>query len=325
MSFFAYTLKRIAYGTLVVVIIVATNFVIVNLAPGDPAVAMGGELVLSNPEYIKAVRERWGLDKPLIYRLLHYLYNVFLRLDLGYSYRYLEPVSKLIIERLPYTLLLTITSSLLAFALGLLTSVISVRRLGKTDTALTASSLVLWSVPVFYLGIMLVWIFSVNLKLFPAAGLIDVRNPKTGIYYVLDVLHHAFLPVTTLALALYPAYYKLLRDTMVEVLSEDFVMTFRAVGLDEGRLVRRHVLRNALIPAITLLGLQLGYSVAGAALIENVFGWPGVGKLLLDAVYVRDYPVIMGVFLITSITVVAANIVVDLVYAALDPRVRVGR
>jgi len=325
MNFFVYTLKRIAYGILVVMIIVATNFVIVSLAPGDPAVAMGGELVLSNPEYIKAVRERWGLDKPLIHRLLLYLYNVFLRLDLGYSYRYLEPVSKLIVERLPYTLLLTVTSSLLAFVLGLLTSVTSVKKLGRVDTALTTSSLILWSVPVFYLGIVLVWIFSVNLKLFPAAGLIDVKNPKTGIYYVLDVLHHAFLPVTALTLALYPAYYKLLRDTMFEVLGEDFVMTFRAVGLDEGKLIRRHVLRNALIPAVTLLGLQLGYSVAGAALIENVFGWPGIGKLLLDAVYVRDYPVIMGVFLITSSTVVVANIVVDLIYAALDPRVRVGK
>jgi len=148
---------------------------------------------------------------------------------------------------------------------------------------------------------------------------------KGGLVYFLDVLRHSILPITTLTLALFPAYYKLARDTMLAQLSEDYVITFRAVGLPYKRILRRHVFRNAILPPVTLLGLQLGYSVAGAALIEVVFGWPGIGRLLLDSIQMRDYPVILGIFLVVSITVVTANIIVDIIYAWLDPRIRYGK
>lgn len=323
MSFLTYIAKRAASGLFIVVLVVLINFVLINLAPGDPAVIMGGEIALSSPEYINAIREKWGLDKPITHRLALYLYNVFVRGDLGYSYRYLVPVSKLILERLGYTLILTVTGSLLAFALALKLSVTSIKKGGCVDALLTSSSLTFWSIPMFWLAIMLVWVFSVNLKIFPAAGVVDVRNPKTGLLYALDVLHHSFLPILTLTIGLFPAFFKLLRDTMVEQLGEDYVYTFKAIGLDDERVIGKHVLRNALIPALTLLGLNLGYAIAGAALVEVVFGWPGIGRLLLDATYVRDYPVILGIFVIVACSVVVANIVVDALYSLLDPRVKV--
>ncbi len=325
MSFTTYILNRVLQGIAIIFVILIINFLIVNLAPGNPIVFMGGEVALMNKEYVEALKERWGLDKPLHIRLAIYLANV-LRGDLGYSYRYLEPVSQLILERLGVTLLLTITSTLIAFAIGTGSAILAVRRLGgKLDTFLTTVSMVFWSIPMFWLGIILMLIFSVRLHLLPASGMISVKHLEKGIGYYLDILRHAILPITTLTLGLFPAYFKLARDTMITQLSEDYVTTFKAVGLPDGRIVYRHVFRNAILPSITLLGLQLGYSFAGAALIEVVFGWPGIGRLLLDAVYTRDYPVILGIFFLVSSTVVAANIVIDLLYAVLDPRIRYVR
>lgn len=322
MSLSTYIIKRFFQSIIVIFAILLINFLIINLAPGDPARFMGGEIALSSPEYLQAIRERWGLDKPVYERFLVYLYNL-LRGDLGYSYRYLQPVSTLIAERLPTTLLLTITSTLLAFFIGTYLGLRAVRKVGgKLDTILTTIMFVFWSIPSFWLGIILIMIFGVHLKILPISGLVSVREIKTGIWYYLDILYHSILPITTLTLITIPIYYKLTRDTALNQLSEDYVTTFRAVGIDEGRLFKKHIFRNAILPPVTVFGLQLGYAIAGAALIETVFGWPGMGRLLLDSIYMRDYPVIMGIYLVISISVVLSNFIVDLVYMLLDPRVR---
>lgn len=322
MGLSTYIIKRFFQSIIVIFAILLINFLIINLAPGDPARFMGGEIALSSPEYLQAIRERWGLDKPVYERFLVYLYNL-LRGDLGYSYRYLQPVSTLIAERLPTTLLLTITSTLLAFFIGTYLGLRAVRKVGgKLDTILTTIMFVFWSIPSFWLGIILIMIFGVHLKILPISGLVSVREIKTGIWYYLDILYHSILPITTLTLITIPIYYKLTRDTALNQLSEDYVTTFRAVGIDEGRLFKKHIFRNAILPPVTVFGLQLGYAIAGAALIETVFGWPGMGRLLLDSIYMRDYPVIMGIYLVISISVVLSNFIVDLVYMLLDPRVR---
>lgn len=322
MGLSTYIIKRFFQSIIVIFAILLINFLIINLAPGDPARFMGGEIALSSPEYLQAIRERWGLDKPVYERFLVYLYNL-LRGDLGYSYRYLQPVLTLIAERLPTTLLLTITSTLLAFFIGTYLGLRAVRKVGgKLDTILTTIMFVFWSIPSFWLGIILIMIFGVHLKILPISGLVSVREIKTGIWYYLDILYHSILPITTLTLITIPIYYKLTRDTALNQLSEDYVTTFRAVGIDEGRLFKKHIFRNAILPPVTVFGLQLGYAIAGAALIETVFGWPGMGRLLLDSIYMRDYPVIMGIYLVISISVVLSNFIVDLVYMLLDPRVR---
>ena len=322
MSLSTYLIKRFFQSITVIFAILLINFIIINIAPGDPARFMGGEVALSSPEYLQAIRERWGLDKPIYERFLIYIYNL-LRGDLGYSYRYLQPVSTLIAERLPTTLLLTITSTLLAFFIGTYLGLRAVRKVGgKVDTILTTTMFVFWSIPSFWLGIILIMIFGVHLKILPISGLVSVREMKTGIWYYLDILYHSILPITTLTLITIPVYYKLTRDTALNQLSEDYVTTFRAIGLDEGKIFKKHIFRNAILPPITVFGLQLGYAIAGAALIETVFGWPGMGRLLLDAIYMRDYPVIMGIYLIIAISVVLSNFIIDLVYMLLDPRVR---
>ncbi len=323
MALSTYLAKRFLQSILIIFAILLINFIIINSAPGDPARFMGGEVALSSPQYVEAIKERWGLDKPIYERFFIYVYNL-LHGDLGYSYRYLQPVSTLIIERLPTTLLLTITSTILAFFIGTFLGLKAVQKVGsRRDVFLTTLMFVFWSIPAFWLGILLIMIFGVQLKWFPISGLVNVREMKTGIWYYLDILYHSVLPITTLTLITIPVYYKLTRDTALQQLTEDYVTTFRAVGLDENRLFKKHVFRNAILPPITIFGLQLGYAIAGAALIETVFGWPGMGRLLLDSIYMRDYPVIMGIYLIISISVVLSNLIVDLVYMLLDPRIRV--
>ncbi|MEM1633874.1 MAG: ABC transporter permease [Sulfolobales archaeon] len=320
-----YLLSRLIQSFFIILVVIVINFFIISLAPGDPVRFIAGDLSLYSPEVAEYLRARWGLDKPLYERLAIYIYNV-MRGDLGYSYRYSAPVAELIIERLPTTLLLTITANLLAFVLGVYAGVLAARRVGgRIDTALNLLNFFLWSTPSFWLGIVLMLLFGVYLRILPVAGLMDVRNPQTGFMLYLDIARHSILPITTLTLITLPLYYKIVRDTMIQQASEDYVITYRAIGYSEGEIYRRFVFRNSIIPPVTVFAIHMGFAVAGAALIENVFGWPGVGRLLLDSIASRDYPIILGVYLVISITVVLANLIVDLLYAYLDPRVRIGR
>ncbi len=315
-----YLLRRSIQLFLVVFIVLILNFLIINLAPGDPAAIMAGEL--ATKEYIEAVRKRWGLDKPIHERLINYISNI-LHGELGYSFTYSQPVLSLIVERIPITLILTLTSSVLAFTIGLLLAVRSAQKaFSREDIIISNLMLFLYSMPSFWLGIILISIFGVNLKLLPISGMVDVRASHTGLSLVADILMHAILPISTLTLIQVPVYYKITRNSIVEQSSEDYVLTFLMAGMDRSKLFRKYILRNSLLPPVTVFALHLGYILSGAALVEIVFGWPGMGRLLLGAVYSRDYPLIMGIYLVTSITVALANFLVDILYVLLDPRVR---
>ncbi|MGC8577337.1 MAG: ABC transporter permease [Thermoproteota archaeon] len=315
-----YLLRRSAQLLLTVFFALIINFLIINLAPGDPAVLMAGEL--ATKEYIEAVRERWGLNKPIYERLVSYLLNV-LQGNLGYSYTYLQSVSTLIAERIPVTLLLTLTSSIIAFSVGLLLAVkTSQKAFSKVDLVASNVMLTIYSIPSFWLGLMLISIFGVALRIFPTSGMVNVRSTGSGVFLILDIVYHSILPIVTLATIQVPIYYKIARNTIIEQSSEDYVSTFLMAGMSTSSIFKKYILRNSLLPPVTVFALHLGYVLSGTALVEVVFGWPGMGRLLLGAVYSRDYPLIMGIYLVTSITVSLANFFVDILYTLLDPRVR---
>lgn len=315
-----FLLRRSAQLLLTIFFALIINFLIINLAPGDPAALMAGEL--ATKEYIEAVRERWGLNKPIPERLVSYLLNV-LQGNLGYSYTYLQPVSSLIAERIPVTLLLTLTSSIIAFFVGLLLAVrTSQKAFSEEDLIISSTMLTIYSVPSFWLGLVLISIFGVGLRIFPTSGMVNVRATESGLLLVLDIAYHSILPIVTLATIQVPVYYKIARNTIIEQSSEDYVLTFSMAGMSSSSIFKKYILRNSLLPPVTVFALHLGYVLSGAALVEVVFGWPGMGRLLLDAVYSRDYPLIMGIYLVTSITVSLANFFVDILYTLLDPRVR---
>ncbi|MEM0065663.1 MAG: ABC transporter permease [Sulfolobales archaeon] len=325
MSIVGYAVKKAVEGFFTIIAALTIIFFLINLAPGNPIYFIAGDPVFLSPAVVEYYTKLWGLDKPLYYRYFMYISNL-LRGELGRSYRFGGPVAQLIVERLPLTLSLTITSNIIAFVVGTLLGLLAARKQGgNTDTALTVFTFIFNSVPGFLLGIVLMLVFGVHLKLFPVAGLMDLKNPKTGVMLYLDIAYHAFLPILTLTLILIPAYFKTVRDSAVQQLVEDYVTTFRAVGLDDSNIFRKHILRNVILPPITLLAIRLGFSLAGAALIENVFGWPGMGRLLLDSIRERDYPVLMGIYATVVTAIVAISKVLDVVYGVLDPRVKTGR
>lgn len=325
MSLTRYLVNRFFQSITIILTIIIINFIIIYSAPGDPIQFIAGDIAVNSPEFAAYLRAKWGLDRPLYERLLIYISNI-LRGDLGYSYRYSEPVLNLILERAPVTLLLTVTSNILAFVVGVMLGIYSARRISrKIDTSLTILNFFLWSTPSFWLGIMLMMIFAVNLRILPATGLMDVRNPKEGVLLYLDILYHSALPVTTLTLITLPLYYKITRDSIIQQSSEDYVITYRAIGFSDDVIYKKFIFRNSIIPPLTVFGIHMGFAIAGAALIENVFGWPGIGRLLLDSIRARDYPVILGTYVVIASSVVFANLLMDLIYALLDPRVRIAK
>ncbi|HWQ17697.1 MAG TPA: ABC transporter permease [Sulfolobales archaeon] len=314
--------KRFSYMALTFFIVIVINFLIINLAPGDPIRFIAGELTYASPDFVNYLRAKWGLDRPLYERLFSYILNI-AHGDLGYSYRYLQPVSTLILERLPLTFLLTLTSNLAAFIIGLILGIFSAMRFGsRFDFFLSFSNTILWSTPSFVLGIILMFVLGVRAKLFPVSGLMDLRNPKEGVFLYLDIIYHSFLPILTLTLVLLPLYYKVVRDSVIQQSTEEYIMALRAVGFSDTQIYWKHVLRNAILPPLTVFMLHLGYSIAGAVFVEIIFGWPGMGRLLLDSILTRDYPTIMGIYVVISLTIIVVNFVTDLLYSIFDPRVK---
>ena len=313
--------KRILRSILIVAAIAAINFGIVHLAPGDVADVLAGESGAASPQYIADLKVRFGLDQPLWVQFADYM-NRIAHLDLGYSFRFSRPVASLIFERLPATLALTVPTLLLAFAAGSLLGVIAARRAGRlTDAAVSVAALVFYAMPIFWIGILMIVLFGVKLGWFPTDGMVTVGAGYSGIAYLADVAHHMVLPVVTLSLFHTAFYARLMRASMLEAYGQDFVTTARAKGLSETRVAYRHVLRNALLPVTTVFGLQIANLLGGAVLVETVFGWPGLGRLAFDSVLSRDLNLLLGILLLSSIVVVTANILVDVAYRWLDPRI----
>ena len=317
-------LSRILQGVALVVAVVVLNFILVHAAPGDPVETIAGASGGMSEELKAELRTQYGLDKPLVVQLGVYLGKV-VQGDLGYSYFFHLPVSELIIDRLPATLLLVLASVLMAFLIGTTLGVLSSRKPnGLLSQLVNVVSLVGFAAPVFWTGMLLVILFASVLPWFPISGMrsVELATDATGWADIVDVLHHLVLPTATLALVYVAQYSRLSRASMLDVLGSDFIRTARAKGLSEGVVLYKHALRNALLPVITILGLQFGNVLAGAILVETVFNWPGLGRLAFESVLRRDYPTILGVLLFSSIVVVVMNQVTDLAYRVIDPRIK---
>lgn len=320
MRLLQYFLFRLLQMVPIALIIIIINFVLIHLAPGDVSIMLAGEG--ADPEYMRSVREAYGLDRPLYEQLFVYLGQV-LQGDLGLSFRTREPVIDIIAQRIPATLLLAGTSLIFASIFGVIIGTIMARRPGSVlDTAVTTLSISLFSIPVFWFGLMLILLFAVTLKWLPSSGMVSIAAPREGLGYVLDVAKHMVLPVIALSSVWLGQYVRLARASVSETLAEPYVTTARAIGFPERRIMSRFALRNAMLPIVTVLGLELGMLLGGAVLTETVFSWPGLGRLIYEAILSRDTPVIMGAFIIMSFTVMLAALVTDMIYAALDPRVR---
>jgi peptide/nickel transport system permease protein len=301
--------------------VVAVSFSIMQLTPGDPIAVILGEFPASE-ETVRALRREFGLDEPLWRQLLIYLTRVF-RADLGFSFVHREPVLRLILERLPATLLLSGAALLLATVVGTALGIASSRRpTSWLDALVSAVALLGFSMPVFWLGQLLIVVLSLEFGWLPAQGMVSLRSDPSGWARALSVAHHLVLPSLTLSASFLALNSRITRTSMLEVLRQEYITVARAKGLSEARVVYVHALRNAILPLVTVVGFNCSYLLAGSAFVETIFAWPGIGRLLYDSVLARDHPLILGVFLVVSIGVILINLLTDVAYAYLDPRVR---
>lgn len=321
MAILALIAGRLAKAAVTLLLIAVLNFALIHIAPGDPAAVMAGEAGAADEIFIAQLRERFGLDQPFHVQLWRYVSGV-MQFDLGYSYRQQAPVIDLIAERLPATLLLTLTAFGISLLAGVALGVIASARVGRwSDTLVTGLALIFYATPLFWVALMAVLVFSVQLDWLPGFGYETVGANYTGLERVLDIAKHLILPALTLGLFFMAVYMRMTRASMLEVSQMDFVKTARAKGLSPGVIQRRHILRNALLPVVTLAGLQAGQLVGGAVLTETVFAWPGVGRLMFESLAARDYNTLLGVFLVSAAMVILFNLVTDVVYRLIDPRI----
>ncbi len=317
-----FIVARLVKMVAIVFAIVCANFLLIHAAPGDPASVMAGQSGAADPQFLAQLRHEFGLDQPLSTQLWLYISSV-AHGDLGISHRQQRTVLSLIMERLPATLLLTGVAFVFALTAGIALGAAAARRVGTwADSAITVLALVFYATPIFWVGLMLVLVFSVGLGWLPAFGMNTVGADLHGWAAVADTARYLVLPGLTLGLFYMAVYARLTRSAMLDVAGEDFIKTARAKGVGEGRILRRHILRNALLPVVTLAGIQAGQLIGGSVLVETVFAWPGIGRLAFDALLARDYQVLLGVFLTTSVLVVVFNLITDLVYLAIDPRMQ---
>ncbi|WP_319775270.1 ABC transporter permease [Breoghania sp.] len=314
---------RLVRAALILLVITIANFCLIHAAPGDPAAVMAGEAGDADPQFLEQLRERFGLDKPFHVQLWVYVSHV-AQLDLGFSYRQQLPVLDLILDRLPATLLLSMSAFAVSLALGVLAGALAAARQGRlSDTLISLFALIFYATPLFWLALMAVLLFSIQLGWLPGFGYETVGAGYNGFSRALDIAHHLVLPAMTLGLFFMAVYVRMTRASMLEVSQMDFVKTAKAKGLRPGVIQRRHVLRNALLPVVTLAGLQAGQLVGGAVLIETVFAWPGIGRLMFEALSQRDYNLLLGVFVVSAAMVLLFNLITDVLYRFVDPRIRV--
>jgi peptide/nickel transport system permease protein len=303
--------------------IVSINFFIIHSVPGDPAIAIAGPA--ASQAYIDSVRRQFGFDRPLLDQYGIYIWNL-LQGNLGISVAARRPVLDIVLERVPATLLLMLTAWFASLSLGIfLGTKAGMKRGSRFDRTVSLSLLTLYSVPVFWLALGLVSVLSLNLRLFPISGMMNTVYPAQGLALAVDIGYHMVVPLIAMVTFYAPQFYQLTRASVAETLQEDFVKTLRAAGLQRTSTFSKYVLKNASLPTITLAGLWLGYSLTGAVLIEVIFAWPGLGRLLFDSALSRDYPVLLGVFIVASTMVVLVALATDILYLFLDPRVRVGK
>jgi peptide/nickel transport system permease protein len=320
-----YIARRAVYAFVTFLIVLVLNFVIPRLMPGSPVQYFANPKILPSIE-AHLLTQRFGLDKPVWDQFLLYVVGVFRwPPDLGVSYMfYPTPVWNVVMAYLPWTVLLVGTSTLVTAVIGILVGIwVGAKKGTKTDTVVTSISLFFWTMPFFWLGAILLWFFSIYLRVFPAGGAFSLDLASQSLpSQMVDIASHAFLPGLTLTLAAFAGYSLIMRNTIVEELGQDYITVATAKGLSHRAVLFKHAARNAMLPMVTLVGLNLGYVVSGALLVEVVFSYPGVGWLTYQAVLSHDYPLLQGLFLVLSVAVILANFLADIIYTFIDPRIK---
>lgn len=330
-----YTFRKAAFSLITIFVVLIINFYLFRIMPGDPV-----SMIVSprmRPETRDLIREQFGLEKPIWFnfdaaretrnlgnvfdsQFFHYLDNL-LHGNLGQSFQQKRPVSELISNRLMPSALLIITSEVIGVVLGTIFGIVAAWKVrSKLDTALLVLGLTAWSLPPFFLGIVFL-ILSRNI--FPSGGYVTIGvDFANTLDRWLNIGQHLVLPAATLALLLFGSYMLIVRNSSLEVLAEDYILTAKAKGLSDARVLLAHALKNASLPLVTIIALDLGYAVGGTIQIETIFSWPGLGRLMFDSIAQRDYPVMQAVFLLIAVSVIAANFLADLTYMLLDPRIK---
>jgi peptide/nickel transport system permease protein len=325
MRFLSLAGRRLAAALPALLIILAGLFLLLQLAPGDTVDALVAQMGGGEASVIEDLRRHYGLDRSTAVRLGDYLWRL-VHLDLGHSAIYGKPVAEVIVSRLPATLLLMGSALALAFAAGMALGVIAARRVNRwPDTLISTLGLIFYATPSFWFGLMGIFVFAIYLGWLPAGGFGTIAGGLTGLAKILDIVWYLTLPTLTLALIFLATYLRIMRASMLEVGTLDFVRTARAKGLSETAVVVRHIMRNALLPMVTLIGLQAGTMLGGSVVVESVFALPGLGRLAYESVLQRDLNTLLGVVFVSALLVISINFLVDLLYARLDPRIASAR
>ncbi|MDN5738654.1 ABC transporter permease [Brevibacterium sp. BDJS002] len=320
-SFLGYLLRKLGGALTSMILVIVLGFFAFRMLPGDPVLKIAKERPMS-PAQIAELRSQYGLDKPVIVQFWDYLVGIFTG-DFGESYVYRKPVASLIVEYLGPTLLLTATAAILSIGLGLWLGQLSGwRRNSVFDKIMSSTSLVFWSVPTFWLGLILLMIFGGTLQWLPTGGMITPGLDPWSFAGMVDIVKHLILPVITMVAVVYAQYLMVMRASLIEEMSEDYLTTARAKGLTEDEVRRKHAVPNALLPTVTVVFMHIGGLIAGAVTVEAVFSWPGLGKLTFEAISGPDLPLLQGTFVVFSGIIIVMNLAADIVYRFLDPRVR---
>lgn len=324
MATYSYVYKRILRSVIVFFIILVINFILPRAMPGNPAAILANEYQLP-PETVKILVREWKLDAPLHEQFIAYIKSIFTG-QWGYSYQYYPTtVFELVMERLPWTLLLqgtaTITLALLGIPLGILAGW---KRGSRIDATITISSIVIYAIPYYWLALLLQYFLGYKLGILPISQALTPGAVYNNVLdYIVDVLRHMALPVLAITLTAYASYTIITRNTMIDILNEDFIFVARAVGLPESKIMRSAA-RNALLPPVTLLAIRVGHIIGGSIITETIFSYPGLGYLIYQSIIYKDYPVLNAAFFMLSVTIILANIMADFIYMLLDPRIRYG-
>ena len=316
-----YGLRRLLQAVPVIVLIMVGSFLLIKLAPGDTVDALVGDMGGADAAFVARMRLEYGLDQPVLVQLWRYLVKL-AQFDFGWSYVYEQPVLTVLMSRLNVTLALMIGSLTAAFVFGVTLGAIAARRAySVTDNVISTLGLVFYAMPSFFLSLLMILVFSVKLGWLPVGGIRDIGAFHTGWRLWLDMAVHLIMPTAALSLIYLAFYMRLMRTSVLEVMDLDFVRTARAKGASGGRLMFHHIIRNALLPVVTLLGLQFSTVLGGSIVVETIFSLPGLGQLAYTSVVKRDLNTLMGIIFLCSVIVVIVNILTDMIYAWLDPRI----
>jgi peptide/nickel transport system permease protein len=315
-----FILRRLLHAIPLLLAVVVLNFLLIAWTPGDPITLLVGDFP-APPEYLLQMRHEYGLDQPVWIQLLRYLGKV-VRGDFGYSFGSQQAVSSLILDRLGATLELTMTALVFASVFGIALGVIAALRQGRAlDQAIQVVSAAGYAIPDFWLGQLLILAFAIGLGWLPSQGNHPIRGAAPGMAGFFEHLRYLALPAAALSLRYLALITRITRAAILEVMHADYILASRARGASEWTVVMVHALRNAAAPVVTVIGYNVGFVLAGSALIEAVFAWPGIGRLLYESISKRDYPVMLAILLMVSVTVVIANLVTDIVHRLIDPRI----